>query len=172
MSHGLRFHRRAARDLRAPRDVRSERGNSLLLAMLFVISIAFIGGVSMEYAFSTIRDNVNTRDAQAARYGAAGAVDLMVAAMRNSLSWGRDGQSCPSVSLTLSDGRTATATCAPVTGSGELLAEGNGARASRVVDVVATVGGVPFVKSRITLNDAAGSHAAANVVTREWDSAP
>jgi hypothetical protein len=160
---------RFACSLRRARSARGDqRGNSLLLALLFVSSISFLGGVSLDYAFSTIRQAAADKDAQAARYAAGGAVDEMVAAMRADLTWGRDGSACGSVSLTMSDGRTATAACTPISGSGSLLADGTGARANRVVDVLASVQGVPYVKARITLNDAAGSIPAANVAIREW----
>jgi hypothetical protein len=156
----LRAHVRTAR--------RDQRGNSLLLALLFVSSISFLGGVSLDYAFSTIRQDAADQSVQLGKYGAAGAVDELIAAMRNDLTWGRDGSPCASVSLTLSDGRTVTAACTPMSGSGVLLADGTGARANRVVDIVASVAGVPYLHSRVTLNDAAGSIAAANVAIREW----
>ncbi len=157
---------------RAQRSDQTERGNSLLLALLFITSIAFLSGVSMDYAYSTIRGGASNRDAQSARYAAAGAIDLMVQAMRADPTLGRAGATCSGVSLTLADGRVASAQCAPVAGSGALLAEGTGARANRVVDVVANVSGVPLVKARITINDAAGSMPAATVATREWIGAP
>jgi hypothetical protein len=72
------------------------------------------------------------------------------------------------VQLGLSDGRTATAACAPMSGSGALLSDGTGARANRVVDIIASIGGVPYLHSRVTFSDGAGSVPAATVAIREW----
>lgn len=154
--------------LRARRD---QRGNSLLLALLFITSIGFLSGVSLDYAFSTLRQSSSNRDAQSARYGAFGAIDLMVAAMRQDSTWGRDGAACNNVTLPISGGRNAIASCLPVSGSGAVLTDGSGARANRVVDVIASVNAVPLVHARITINDGAGSVPAATVAIREVSSA-
>ena len=58
-----------------------------------------------------------------------------------------------------------------LSGSGALLTDGSGARANRVVDVIASVDAIPLVHARITLNDGAGSIPAATVAIREVSSA-
>ena len=156
---------------RRRRRTRDQRGNSLILALLFITSIGFLIGVSLDYAFASLRQGASNRDAQVARYGAFGAIDVMVAAMRQDTTWGRDGASCQAVTLPLSGGRDALASCLPASGSGALLTDGSGARANRVVDVVASVDGIPLVHARVTINDGAGSVPAATVAVREVSSA-
>lgn len=164
---------------RRHRRTRDQRGNSLILALLFITSIGFLIGVSLDYAFASLRQGASNRDAQVARYGAFGAIDLMVAAMRQDATWGRDGASCRTVTLPIAAGRNALASCLPASGSGAPLTEYCGppptqlcgARANRVVDVVASVDGIPLVHARITINDGAGSVPAATVAIREVSSA-
>jgi hypothetical protein len=157
--------------VRARTGLRSQAGNSLLLALLFIGSIGFLCAVSLDYAFATLSQGASNRDAQVARYGAFGAVDLMVEAMRQDNTWGRDGSACNDVQLPVAGGRTARAVCTPLSGSGALLTDGSGARANRVVDVIASVDGIPLVHARITINDGSGSVPAASVALREVSSA-
>jgi hypothetical protein len=59
-----------------------------------------------------------TQARQASLYGANGALDTAINAMRPTLTWGRHGLACAGVDVALAGGGTAVVACTPVSGSG------------------------------------------------------
>lgn len=152
-------------------STRNERGASLILALMFVTSIAFMLAASMDFAaasFSNARQTVAFRGGLGAAEGSA---NVLIASIRSDATKGRFGVPCPSASLATGDGRTATAVCTPVQGSGALLTGGSGARANRVVDIAASIGSTVIVRARVVFNDNGGLQPGASVTVREWSSA-
>ncbi len=153
------------------RNLNDERGASLILALMFVTSIAFMLAASMDFASASF---TNARHTVAFRGGlgaAEGAANVLIASMRNDATKGRFGIACSSASLATGDGRTATAVCTPVQGSGALIAGGSGARANRVVDIAASIGSTVIVRTRVVFIDNGGIQPGASVSVREWSSA-
>ena len=149
----------------------NERGASLILALMFVTSIAFMLAASLDFASASFSQSNQTVAFRGGIGAAEGSVNVLVASIRGDSSKGRFGGVCPSASLATGDGRTATAVCAPVQGSGALLSGGSGARANRVVDIAATIGTTVIVRARVVLIDNGGLQAGSVVKVREWSSA-
>jgi hypothetical protein len=105
-------------------------------------------------------------------YGASGALDVLVAAMRGDVAWGRDGGACAGLSMTAGTGPVVQASCTPVPGSGAPIVGGLGARADRVVDLVATIGGRRVARERVDIVDGGGSTPGTVIRVRNWTTSP
>ncbi|HEY3834471.1 MAG TPA: hypothetical protein VGO03_19415 [Acidimicrobiia bacterium] len=145
-----------------------ERGAALVLALVLVTAVVLIGVAAFEMGDETFRADGAAQSARAEAYAAGGALDVLVNAMRNDPSWGRDGTPCAGLSLAVDDGALVEASCTPLSGSGALLAGGAGARADRVVELVATIAGRRVARERVDFVDAAGSAPGAVVRVRDW----
>ena len=150
---------------------RDERGASLILALMFVTSIAFMLAASLDFAQASFSQSNQTIVFRGGLGAAEGAIDVLLASMRGDAALGRIGNACPSATLATGDGRVATASCVPVQGSGAVLTGGSGARANRVVDVTSTIGSTTLVRSRVVFIDNGGSQPGTAVQIREWSSA-
>ncbi len=151
---------------------RAEDGAALVLALVFVSAVAFIGIASLEMAGESFREDRAVQTARAALYDAGGALDTEVVAMRGDATWGRDGLPCAGLSLAMDDGALVQVTCAPVHASGAPIVGGLGARADRVVDLVASIGGVRSARERVEFVDAGGSQPGGVVRVRNWTVSP
>ena len=147
---------------------RSERGASLVLALVFITSLGFMAIISLNVADSTFRDASASQTFRSDVYGGGGAIDLYVNAMRSTATWGRDGSPCASLTTALPDGRTVSVDCTPVTGSGALIVGGAGARSNRIVDLVATIDSRQVASARAEFVDGGGSAIGSSVRLRHW----
>jgi hypothetical protein len=147
----------------------SERGASLILALVFTACLGFMGTVLVKLGDSSFRNNAVSNELRADVYGASGAIDVYVNAMRSSASWGRDSAPCDSMTLAVEETRMATVACTPVTGSGALIVGGAGARSNRIVDLVATVDGRRVASARAEFIDGGGSAVGQQVRIRHWN---
>lgn len=145
-----------------------EAGASLTLALVFITALGFIGLTTLSVANSTLRDDHANRTIRDDVYGAGGAIDVYINAMRATPTWGRDGSPCAALTTTFVAGRTITVTCTPVTNSGALIVGGAGARSNRVVDLAATIGGRRLAAARAEFVDGGGSTPGASVRIRNW----
>ena len=150
---------------------RDERGASLILALMFVTSIAFMLAASLDFATASFSQSNQTLAFRGGLGAGEGAIDVLVASMRSDATLGRMGVACPGASLAVGDGRFANAACIPAQGSGTLLTGGSGARANRVVDVTASVGPTVIIRARVVFLDNGGSQPGLSVQIREWSSA-
>ena len=110
---------RALPDRVGDRD--GERGAALLLALVLVTAVALIGLAALEMGDAAFRADGVAQTTRAESYAAAGALDLLVGAMRGDLTWGRAGAPCAGLSFAADDGELVEATCTPTEGSGALL---------------------------------------------------
>ena len=156
----------ARRDRVGERD--GERGAALLLALVLVTAVALIGLAALEMGDEAFRADGAAQTTRAESYAAAGALDVLVAAMRGDLTWGRAGAPCAGLSFAADDGALVEATCTPVEGSGALLVGGAGGRADRVVEIAATITGRHVAAERVDFIDAAGSAPGQVVRVRNW----
>ncbi len=155
--------------VRASRPRRpSERGASLTLALVFITALGFIGLTTLSVANSTLRDDQANLEIRNDVYGAGGAIDVYINAMRSTATWGRDGDACAPLTTTFAAGRTITVTCTPVADSGALIVGGAGARSNRVVDLAATIDGRRVASARAEFVDGGGSTPGASVRIRSW----
>lgn len=90
----------------------------MIIALVFVTVFGMTMGATLGYADTSFRTNQVTQQRQALLYGANGALDTTINAMRPTLTWGREGSACAGVTVTLSDGTGADVACTPVAGSG------------------------------------------------------
>ena len=150
---------------------RDERGASLILALMFVTSIAFMLAASLDFATASVSQSNQTLAFRGGLGAAEGSIDVLVVSMRSDATLGRFGVACPGASLAVGDGRFATAACVPAQGSGTLLTGGSGARANRVVDVTASVGTTVIIRARVVFLDSGGSKPGSSVQILEWSSA-
>lgn len=147
---------------------RDEAGASLLLALVFITSLGFMALISLNIAQSTFRDDEATQTIRTDVYGGSGALDVYINAMRSTLTWGRDGSPCATMTMVLSGGQTATVACTPVTGSGALIVGGAGARSNRIVDLATTVNNQQVASARAEFVDGGGSAPGSSVLIRHW----
>jgi hypothetical protein len=147
----------------------SESGASLILALVFTACLGFMGTVLVKLGDTSFRNNSASNELRADVYGASGAIDVYVNAMRSSASWGRENSPCDSLTLVVEETRTATVECTPVTGSGALIVGGAGARSNRIVDLVATVDGARTASARAEFIDGGGSTMGQEVRIRHWN---
>ena len=154
----------------APREpgVPSERGASLILALVFVTCLGFMATVSLSVAESAFRDDQASQVFKSDVYGGGGAIDVYVNAMRSTATWGRDGSACASMTMALQNGQTVTVDCTPVTGSGALIVGGAGARSNRIVDLAATVASRRVASARAEFVDGGGSSIGSSIRIRHW----
>ncbi len=106
------------------RGRRGERGASLIIALVFVSAFSLVTVASLNYASTSYKQSNATRSARDAAAAAEAATQTLINAMRYDITWGRDGSSCSGVTYSVGDGRTATVTCAPESGSGAAI-DGN-----------------------------------------------
>jgi hypothetical protein len=142
---------------------RDDTGASLLLALVFITCLGFMAIISLNVAESSFRDDGASQTFRADVYGGSGAIDVYINAMRSTLTWGRDGNACTTMTMGLPDGQTVTVACTPVTGSGALIVGGAGARSNRIVDLAATVN-----SQQVASVDGGGSSAGSSIVIRHW----
>jgi hypothetical protein len=147
---------------------RDEVGASLILALIFITCLGFMAVISLNVAESSFRDDQASQTFRSDVYGGGGAIDVYVNAMRSTITWGRDGNACASMTMTLPDGRTVTVDCTPVTGSGALIVGGAGARSNRIVDLVASIGGRQVATARAEFVDGGGSSVGSSIKVRDW----
>ncbi len=147
---------------------RSERGASLILALIFVSCLGFMAVISLNVAESSFRDDAASQAFRADVYGGGGAIDVYVNAMRSTDTWGREGSACSSMTMALPDGRLVTVECAPVNGSGDLIVGGAGARSNRIVDLAASVASQRVASARAEFVDGGGSSVGSAVRIRHW----
>ena len=153
----------------APRGRDADQlGAALVLALIFVTCIGFMALISLNVAESSFRDDQATQTFSADVYGGGGAIDVYVNAMRSTATWGRDGSACAPLTMTLPDGDLVTVNCAPVTGSGDLIVGGAGARSNRIVDLVATIDGRQVASARAEFVDGGGSSVGSSIKVRSW----
>jgi hypothetical protein len=150
---------------------RDERGALLLVTLVLVTALGFIAIAALGLADASFRDDRAAQTLRSEQYGASGALDVLATAMRGDGTWGRDGASCAGLTTT-ADGVVVQAVCTPVPGSGALLVGGLGARADRVVDLVASVSGVRVARERVEFVDGGGSAPGAVVRVRSWTVSP
>ncbi len=146
----------------------TQRGASLTLALVFITALGFIGLTTLSVANSTLRDDQANVELRNDVYGASGAIDVYINAMRSTATWGRDGSACASLTTTFVAGRTITVDCTPVGDSGALIVGGAGARSNRVVDLTATIAGRRLASARAEFVDGGGSTPGASVRIRNW----
>jgi hypothetical protein len=103
-----------------PSASEAERGSSLIIALVFILVFGLSIVASLTYANTSFLQDSAHRQARDAIAGADGAVKTLINAMRSTLTWGRFGQTCDGLTYTLADGRTATVTCTPDSGSGAI----------------------------------------------------
>ncbi len=115
------------------RHGRDERGTSLILALAFVSIFGVAITASLEYADTSLRQDGANRSTRDATVGADAATQTLINAMRHQLTWGRDGATCNGLTYSMPDGRTASVSCAPRSGSGDPIA-GDGAAAAGLQD--------------------------------------
>lgn len=147
---------------------RDDAGASLLLALVFITCLGFMAIISLNVAESSFRDDGASQTFRADVYGGSGAIDVYINAMRSTLTWGRDGNACTTMTMGLPDGQTVTVACTPVTGSGALIDGGAGARSNRIVDLAATVNSQHVASARAEFVDGGGSSAGSSIVIRHW----
>ncbi len=147
---------------------RSERGASLVLALVFITSLGFMAIISLNVAESSFRDASASQTFRSDVYGGGGALDVYINAMRSTATWGRDGSACPSMTTALPDGRTVTVDCTPVTGSGALIVGGAGARSNRIVDLAASIDSQQVASARAEFVDGGGSSVGSSIRVRHW----
>jgi hypothetical protein len=147
---------------------RSERGASLILALVFITSLGFMAIISLNVAETSFRDDSASQTFRSDVYGGGGALDVYVNAMRSTATWGRDGSACASMTTALPDGRTVTVDCTPVTGSGALIVGGAGARSNRIVDLTATIDSRQVASARAEFVDGGGSAVGTSIRVRHW----
>ncbi len=145
-----------------------EQGASLTLALVFITALGFIGLTTLSVADSTLRDDQANLEIRRDVYGASGAIDVYINAMRSTATWGRDGVDCASLTTTFVAGRTITVACTPVANSGAVIVGGAGARSNRVVDLAATIDGRRLAAARAEFVDGGGSTPGASVRIRNW----
>ena len=145
-----------------------ERGASLIFALVFITCLGFMALISLNVANSAFRDDEATQTVRADVYSGGGGIDVYINAMRSTLTWGRDGSSCTSLTMGLPDGRTVTVDCTPVYGSGALIVGGAGARSNRIVDLTATIDSQQVASARAEFVDGGGSTVGASVRIRHW----
>jgi hypothetical protein len=147
---------------------REDVGASLILALIFITCLGFIAIVALNVAESSFRDQGASRTFRSNVYGGGGALDVYINAMRSTVTWGRDGSACASMTTTLPDGRSVSVDCTPVNGSGALIVGGAGARSNRIVDLVATIAGQRVASARAEFVDGGGSSVGSSIVVRQW----
>ncbi len=93
-----------------------------MIALVFVgvVSMAIIA--SLSYATASFNQSNGTKSARDAAAAADAATQTLINAMRYNLSWGRVGAPCSGATYDVGDGRTATVTCTPESGSGAAIA--------------------------------------------------
>src|SRR4051794_9207689 len=97
---------------------RRERRAALLLALVVVGAVGSIGLAALDSADTAFREDRSEQVVRAELYSAAGALDVLVTAMRGDVTWGRAGMSCAGLSMPATDGAAVVASCTPVAGSG------------------------------------------------------
>ena len=97
---------------------RGERGASLIIALVFVSTFSLVIVGSLGYASTSFNQAAVTRSVRDASAAADASTQTLINAMRYSVAWGRYGSSCPGATYSVGDGRTATVTCTPESGSG------------------------------------------------------
>ena len=143
-------------------------GAALVLSLIFVTCIGFMALISLNVAESSFRDDQATQTFNTDVYGGGGAIDVYINAMRSTATWGRDGSACAPLTTSLPDGAVVTVDCTPVTGSGDLIIGGAGARSNRIVDLVATIDGRQVATARAEFVDGGGSSVGASIKVRSW----
>ncbi len=151
-----------------PRD---QRGASLILALMFTTSIAFMLGVSLDFAAASFGQSNASTSLRNGQHAAEGAIHIMIHSMRRDITIGREGLTCSSVTLAVGDGRTVTTACVPEPGSGALLNQGSGAYANRAVAMTSSIAGVTYIRARVLFNDAGGAQPGKLVQIVEWSNA-
>ncbi len=163
--------RRGAKQERTSRHARSERGASLILALMFTTSVAFMIAASLDFAASSFGQSTGQTRFRSGIYAAEGSVRTLIEAMRGDAAWGRAGPACGGLTLPVGDGRSAVAACVPAPGSGATLGGGSGSRANRVVELTGTIGTNLIVRARVLFNDNGGASAGTAVTIVEWSAA-
>ena len=148
-----------------------ERGASLIMALVFITSLAFMALTTLDIGDSAAREDRATQTVHVDVYGGAGALDVYVNAMRSTLKWGREGLTCADLTYALSDGRKAAVSCTPVHGSGALIENGAGAYTNRIVDLVVVIDGRAAATAQVEFVDGGGASPGNVVKVRHWDSA-
>jgi hypothetical protein len=150
------------------RRVMEQSGTALLLALVFIGAIGAIGLASLDAADESFREDRAAQTFRTEIYSGGGALDALVAAMRADGAWGRDGGACPGLTAATPDGAEITVACTPLPGSGALVVGGLGARADRVVDLAADIGGRRAARERVEFVDGGGNSPGAIVRVRNW----
>ncbi|HEY3834490.1 MAG TPA: hypothetical protein VGO03_19510 [Acidimicrobiia bacterium] len=97
---------------------RNERGASLIIALVFVSTFSLVIVGSLNYASNSYNQATVTRSVRDASAAADAATQTLINAMRYDINWGQDGSSCAGATYSVGDGRTATVSCSPESGSG------------------------------------------------------
>ena len=105
---------------------RNDRGASLIIALVFVSAFSVAIIASLDYAQTSFRQDAKIKSARDAQAAADSSTQTLINAMRHTVTWGRQGSTCAGATYTLSDGRSASVTCTPESGSGASIA-GNAA---------------------------------------------
>lgn len=148
-----------------------ERGASLIMALVFITSLSFMSLATLDVGDSAAREDRAIQAVHVEVYGGSAAMDVYVAAMRSTLTWGREGVGCADLTYTLSDARSAIVSCEPVHGSGVLIQNGAGAYTDRIVDLIATIDGSVAATGQVEFIDGGGATPGAVVRVRHWDTA-
>ncbi|HEY1740007.1 MAG TPA: hypothetical protein VGI86_14930, partial [Acidimicrobiia bacterium] len=99
----------------------NERGASLIIALVFVSTFSLVIVGSLSYASTSFNQATVTRNVRDASAAADAATQTLINAMRYDPTWGQDGSTCAGATYSVGDGRTATVTCAPESGSGAAI---------------------------------------------------
>lgn len=93
------------------RGGRDERGASMIMALVFVTVFGMTMAATLGYADQGFRTDRAVQERQSSLYGAGGALDTAIGAMRADLEWGAADAACATVPVVLMDGRRAEVTC-------------------------------------------------------------
>lgn len=83
----------------------------MIMALVFVTVFGLAMAATLGYADTAFRTDQRIQERQTTLYGANGALDTAINAMRSDLAWGEAGEPCAPMSVDVAGGQPASVTC-------------------------------------------------------------